>query len=107
MVLFALVAICNQKTLTTVVADCYHLHMAKRTHPFKLWIAESGYTYADVAALCESRGRETSDQYIKQVAIGFARPSYDLAKFLSEDITRGAVGVEAFMEWPVTRSHAA
>jgi hypothetical protein len=55
-----------------------------------------------VVGLLAARERETSAEYIRHIAEGYKRPSYDFAKDLAA-LTDGAVTVEQIMDFPIEK----
>ena len=56
-------------------------------------------SYEDVSLLAKERGRKISAAYLRQLTCANRHPKYALAKFLSNEITGGAVTIAEFMEW--------
>jgi hypothetical protein len=67
-------------------------------HPFRRWLSDHGLNCEDAEQLCYSSGTKTSAAYLRQIVAGHRRPSYELAKALSE-ITAGAVPPLAFLDY--------
>jgi hypothetical protein len=77
--------------------------MAKPPHPFQKWMTSEGLKDEDVAAMCAKLGRPVGKAWIKQIRIGWDRPSFFLAEFLSARVTRNKVSVDDFMHARTTK----
>lgn len=71
---------------------------ASHPHPLRRWMASENITCDELAALVG----HTGSQYMRFVSSGRRRPSWDMAKRISE-ATRGAVTAEELMDYSYER----
>lgn len=72
-------------------------------HPLKVWLDANRVSYRQAASRCKRGGVGTSPKYIEQIAIGWCRPGTDIARYISEKLTKGAVSLESLLTWPYRR----
>lgn len=76
------------------------LDVDRPVHPLHSWI--ESHSVKEALKLCRSRGFKTKEVYLKQIAAGYYRPSYELAKAIA-DIVGGGTTVADIMDYPYVR----
>lgn len=73
-------------------------------HPLRKWLRDNDVSYRMAAARCRrALKNRTSSKYIEQIAIGWQRPGFAIARYISETLTDGKVNLEELLLFPYRR----
>ncbi len=79
-----------------------NMSVTRPIHPLQRWIESAGIDFDALAKRCRATGFTTKPVYLKQIASGYYRPSYELASVLAKIIGKGT-SVDEIMTFPYLR----